>query len=325
MPFSTKRHLSALATLAAVVAAAAPCMATTPEDGALAEQLFRDGKERMTEGNYTVACPKLAESHRLDPAGGTLLTLALCHESEGRTASAWAEFADALALARRDQRADREAISREHIDALGPRLRRLRMRVSPEASAIADLAIKRDGALVGRAGWDAAAPVDPGEHLIEASASGYQPFTTRVTVGEPGVTTFVDLVPLVPLAQVAAGDAPLQIVPLTPERGSSGLRVTSYVVGGVAIASLGVGVAFAVIAKGKRDDANDACPLAVCSDPAAVEASRSAGRSADLATGAFIASAVMLVGSITFFVLSSPESRASASARPPGPPALLRF
>ena len=322
MPFSTKRHLSALATLAALVASAAPCLATTPEDGALAEQLFRDGKERMNEGNYAVACPKLAESHRLDPAGGTLLTLALCHESEGRTASAWAEFADALALAKRDQRSDREAISREHIDALGPRLRRLRMRVSPEASAIADLAIKRDGALVGRAGWDAAAPVDPGEHLIEASAPGYESFTTRVTVGEPGVTTFVDLAPL---ARVAAADAPPQIVPLAPDRGSSGLRVTSYVVGGVAIASLGVGVAFAVIAKGKRDDANDACPLAVCNDASAVEASRSAGRSADIATGAFIASAVLLVGSVTFFVLSSPESRAQASARSSGPPALLRF
>ena len=68
----------------------------------------------MGEGKFDEACPKLAESQRLDPGGGTILNLAVCHQGQGRFASAWSEFREAIDLARTDGRRNREQLALEH-------------------------------------------------------------------------------------------------------------------------------------------------------------------------------------------------------------------
>src|SRR6478735_2027984 len=116
-------HSSPALLLSGVVLCAQPASAEpAAADRVLAAALFRDGKALMDRGELAEACTKLAESQRLDPGGGTILNLALCHEKQQRLATAWAEFIEALGLAKRDGRAARVQFAQEHIEALEPRL-----------------------------------------------------------------------------------------------------------------------------------------------------------------------------------------------------------
>src|SRR5256885_331196 len=85
----------------------------TSADKSLATQLFKEGRTLVDQGKYAEGCRKLEESQRLDPGGGPLLNLALCHEKEGRPASAGTEFPEALGLARKDDRPQRAEIAQQ--------------------------------------------------------------------------------------------------------------------------------------------------------------------------------------------------------------------
>jgi outer membrane protein assembly factor BamD (BamD/ComL family) len=57
----------------------------TSEEKAVATSLFMEAKTLLDANRVAEACRKLEESERLNPVGGTLLNLAVCHEREGRT------------------------------------------------------------------------------------------------------------------------------------------------------------------------------------------------------------------------------------------------
>src|SRR5260221_7312921 len=82
-----------------------------PGDQPMAQALFEEARALMNSQHVEEACLKFAESQRLDPASGTLLNLAVCHEKQGRTATAWSEYNDVVATARPEPNPQRERIT----------------------------------------------------------------------------------------------------------------------------------------------------------------------------------------------------------------------
>ncbi|MDC0741899.1 hypothetical protein [Polyangium mundeleinium] len=277
-----------LPALAALVFAGEGTARADGDAAAEAEVLFREGKQLMGEKRYAEACPKLAESHRLDPGGGTILNLALCHEAEGKTATAYRELGEALAWARTDARPDRAEIAHERLDALERKLARLVVVLGPGAR-VAGMVIERDGASISEASLGEPAPVDPGEHVVVATAEGRAPFRTTVRVA-PGARVTV-------------------VVPaLAPSRGPSGARIAAHVTAGISLGALGVGTFFGIRALVKENEARARCQGTVCPNVASLDVAedgRTAARIADVALGV---GAVGLLTSATLYWVSRSKS-----------------
>lgn len=180
--------IAAFATTLAAVAMVAPAAAQTVDtDRQIAQQLFDDGRALLEARRYAEACPKFAESQRLDPGGGTLVNLAYCHELEGKTATAWSEFRDALGQAIKDNRKDREELARSHIADLAPKLMRIVVQV-PERLAAREPEINLDKSKLPVVAWNTPIPVDPGEHRVSVATPGGQPWSATVSASAPGET-----------------------------------------------------------------------------------------------------------------------------------------
>src|SRR5262245_42617967 len=129
--------------LCASLAVAPHAWAGEPNDAgsaAAAESLFQEGRKLMETKHYNEACAKFAASHKAAPAIGTLLNLADCYEKNSQPASAWARFHDAIALAQRLGRTNREQTARDRADRLEPRL--IKLSILSRASG---LEVKLDG------------------------------------------------------------------------------------------------------------------------------------------------------------------------------------
>jgi hypothetical protein len=293
MPSIPAAAIAAFALLWAVEARAEP----SAGDRALATALFEEGRTLMSAGRTAEACPKLEESHRLDPSGGTILNLALCHEQQGMLARSWSEYHEAIAFAVREGRSDREQVAEEHAQALAPRLSKLTIVVS-ETARVDGLRIERDGRELGHASWSTAMPVDGGEHIVRATAPGKVPFSATLVIGTESDARTVEVPPfvaaVVPPAPAIASvtpPAPLLIAPPSPitnvVRGGATRRRVGWAIGAAGLAQLGAAGYFGLQAFRKHADSNSACPNGECTMPG-VDLNNQSGRAADISTVLFI-------------------------------------
>jgi hypothetical protein len=277
----------------------------TKRDRAMAQQLFKEGRQLMKAGQFDVACDKLAASQKADPSPGTLLNLARCHEMQGKTATAWAEYNDAAALAKAMNRRKQQKLASRQAASLEPKLSKLTIEAS---GGEPELVVERDGVEVPAAVLGQALTVDPGEHTIDARAPGYESWSTTIQVPADGA---MEAVTVPPLTKEAVPP------PDVGEPDSGSLFTTGQWVGigmgGLGVVAAGVGVVFGVMASSQFDDAT--ADPALCADDSCTPAGReeidaveTKGTVATL--GISIGATLAVAGTVLFFTTGDDASDA---------------
>jgi hypothetical protein len=291
---------------------ASVAFAQSAGDKAAAEALYIEGTKLMVSGDYASACPKLAESERLDPGIGTALFLADCYEKMGKTASAWAQFREAEDLASRQGDAKRAEVAKKHADRLEPSLLRLTIAVSAGGD-VAGLEVKRDRAIVGRGQLQEAVPVDPGNHTVSATAPKKKTWTTTVAVKDAATSVLVPALVDDPDA-IARQSEPTGADREDPAKAR---KIVGLAVAGAGVVGVGFSLVlgFAAQSKYAESNQNGHCDPQNRCDSTGAEDRRSASGTATLATIVF-AVGVAATGAGLALFLTAPKKKMTVGIGP---------
>lgn len=306
-----------IATRASIVVAAlsigsfgAPALAqdATSRDPLAAEALFERGKQLMDRGKTAEACAAFDESNRLDPAGGTLLRLAMCHEAAGKLASAWLEFLEVVRVSKEGtgepaKLQERVRLAREHLAAVEPRVPKLSIAV-PAAARVDGLRVSANGLPRNESTWGVPLPVDPGDVVVVASAPGRQDFRATVRMVE-GQQQTLDVPVLEPEGPAAAGGSD---VAARPAEHASLLRPIGIGVGVLGLVAIGAGTYFGVHAIQQWNTSSTECPGTSCTNADGVARAGDAKSAATVADVTLGVGAAALVAGVVLYLVGAPAS-----------------
>lgn len=282
---------------------------------------YDEAEALMAQGKFREACPRYAQSQRLDPQLGTLLHLAECFEKNGQTASAWGRFREAAEIA--EKRGDpRQELANQRAAALLPRLSKLKINVAPGTEPTVD----RDSVAIGSPLWGTAVPIDPGSHRITASAPGRRTWSVLVDIKPNGSITTVDVPALppegAPLAVAPAAVAPPAAQPSPPappaDEQKSGGRWPAVLVGSAGVVGLGIGAYFGLHSMSLKDDASEHCDGNICRDEEGVGLKEDAIAAGNVSTAAFIIGGAALAAGVVMWVVLTPSDSKASAASPRG-------
>jgi hypothetical protein len=265
-----------------------------------AETLFQRARERMGQGDFAAACPMLQQAYSLDHGAGTLLALALCHEGSGRPATALREYRDSLRAAVQSNRPDRVMLAESHVQELEASVPRIKLR--PPLPEPLGLAVTLDGAPIDRATMIAGSPVDPGVHVIVASARGSVTWRTSVDVGTTSAPAAIEIPPLADLTAAMAG------------RPSHAERTVGWIASGVGGAAVGAAGVFGVLAFDAEARSKHECANNRCSQNG-VNLNQEARRDALVSDVGFAAGGLVLATGLFLLVRPFSSGRTTQAAR----------
>jgi hypothetical protein len=278
---------SLLCGVALSLCTALPALAQTDEQRAGARSLATEGAAAFNEGRFKDAVDLFSKAESLVHAPPHLLFLARSHAKLSQFVKAREAYLKIIKeqLPANSPQAFRDAqtASEGELSAIEPKIGRLTVKVEGGEGA-KDLVVKLDGVPIPPVLVGVPQPADPGEHKVEAGATGFraQPQAVKLGDGEKAAVTLkLEVDPNapapttdVPAADPAGGAAPAghggTAAATTPaaspsdgdtSAGSSGLRIGSYAAFGVGAIGLGLGVVFTLQSSSKTSEADDICNL----------------------------------------------------------------
>ena len=313
---------------AAAVTVASPAYAQSDADRATARQLGGEGQEALDKKDFKTAEDRFRRADQLFHAPTLALGLARAYAANGKFVEAQetynrivregvptgapAAFQNAVDAARVEVGTVSPKIGTVVINVTGADSPKITLDDQPFPTAA--LGVKR--------------AVNPGAHVLRATADGFRPAEQRFNVTEAGASTATLALEKDPNAPVAGAGAvpvtgPAVVAPAPtpgvgtfspPESsgGGSSVKTIGLVLMGVGGAGLVVGGITGVMAMGKHSDLAKNCPDAKCTSDrqSDVDSYKSLGT---ISTIGFIAGGVLAAGGAVLFFTAPKEGARSAS------------
>jgi hypothetical protein len=325
----------------AALCVAATAHAQSPSDQA--EALFQRGKKLMADGKIAEACAAFDDSEKLEPMPATVLNQANCREQNGQLVTAHMLYLEAArqTTAKTDAKSrkmNRTATSRAA--KLDSRLSTLRIDVAA-AHGIEGIEVVRDGAVVAKASWNEASPIDGGTYRISARAPGRVTWSETVTVAPERDAKVVQVPALSalprtpePIAKTGAPPAsattglphPAAIARVADEPAWTARRRLAVGLAAGGVVALATGSVLGVLSNRKRSDAEALCPDPRDPCDSADRANELSSSASKLAIGADVAfglAAGAATAAVILWMTGAPESRPGVAIAPTASHGLL--
>jgi hypothetical protein len=304
MPRKTRVMAWLLALLAVTNVATAQA-----DDAALrqARERFRQAISLQTGGDWAGALSLLREVAAVKITPQVRFNMALCEENLGQLVAARGSYE--LTIVEAEAGGDAGSVvdeARQRLDSLEARI----PKVVIERGEGADMARgSLDGIGVGATLLGKPMPIDPGPHVVEASAQGFSTFRESFRVAEKEQKFVrIALTPVTTEAAQSQGQAALPAEhPATQEAQRS---VWPWVLGGAGVASLAASGVFLLLRANAVSDLDEQCGPARDSCPPSASDTIERGQTyTTLANVTLIGGALLVGAAATWWVVESPSSK----------------
>lgn len=300
------RAVLAAALVAGSVLHGGSARAQSPSELAAGRELFVEALADEENGRFAAALEKYTRVKAIRDTVNVRYRIGASLEGLGKVARAVDAYTAAVQLGG-DAEVERAAQAR--LEALRPRVAHLKLHLI--SAAFADAEVFVDGERVSAQELDDVS-VDPGQHVVTASARGAKPFRAEITLSEGGRAG-------VPITLEPAVVEPPQLPPPRAPDRSRTYRTAGAVTGAAGGLFVIGGIVVLALRSSAISELNDSCPGGNC--PASREAELTRTRDRALVTGpigvATLAVGVVAVGTgVALFTIGGRRTKTAAHFMP---------